>query len=555
MIVFAKWKDSSWLAPTLVFLLALILFSINLDRPPIPDELHHILAAQQLLDTGRPIIDKGEYWRVIHWTWLVAISYEIFGEGLASARLPSVLLVALIAPILFLWVRREAGILAAWITAILFISSPFTVEIAQFSRFYSLQGLSFVLGVLCWYYGMVAAQSLGRRVLLVALAFGMFSLAVSAQVTTYVGLVGVALWTFGLVVHRVYFVPKDNVLVKKAMTAGLVVCGILMVAVIALTDVLQWAWYRHQATSLFNVARQGEFWFYYLRFLLFYPTLWTLVGILALLAVVRSPRLAWLAISVFAISFLLMSIAGSKATRYISYAPPFLAIVWGIGLANALTLVSRVARESYARLVATLALPGRLSSVVGKVLILLALLIVVLSNPFWLRTGAMIGNIALPFENPTTNWRVAREALAPWVHGADIMITTEELGSLYFLGRSDVRFSPSKIRELAPDQRREFGIDYRTGRPVITKPESLEALIACFPSGFVVGPIEDWGRPILISEEIQAVIIRHSKPIQVPEESYLYAWGWERERTDNISSTCSDLERFSGRHAGRTPSK
>ena len=220
MISIAKWKDNSWLAPTLVFLLALILFSINLDRSPNPDELHHVLAAQQLLDTGRPIIDKGEYWRGIHHTWLVAISYEVFGEGLASARIPSVLFVALIAPILFLWVRREAGLLAAWITAILFISSPFTVEIAQFSRFYALQILSFVLGAMCWYYGLVAALSLQRRVLLIAISIGMFALAVSAQVTTYVGLVGVASWTFGLLVQRVYFGPKGDPFVKKAMTVG-----------------------------------------------------------------------------------------------------------------------------------------------------------------------------------------------------------------------------------------------------------------------------------------------------------------------------------------------
>ena len=157
---------------------------------------------------------------------------------------------------------------------------------------------------------------------------------------------------------------------------------------------------------MFNAARQSEFWFYYLRFFLFYPTLWTLVGVLALLAVVRSPKLAWLAISVFSISFLLMSFAGSKATRYLSYAPPFLAIVWGIGLASAVTLVSRSAQDTYARLVETLALPRRLGSGVGKVLIALALLLVVLSNSFWLRTATVIGDIAMPFEK--SDYELAR---------------------------------------------------------------------------------------------------------------------------------------------------
>jgi hypothetical protein len=322
---------------------------------------------------------------------------------------------------------------------------------------------------------------------------------------------------------------------------------------VSLTDVVQWAWHRHQATSVFNAARQSEFWFYYLRFFLFYPTLWTLVGFLALLAVVRSPKLAWFAISIFGVSFLLMSFAGSKATRYLSYAPPFLAIVWGIGLATAVTLVSRPAQETYARLIEALALPRGLGSGVGKALIAVAILIVVLSNSFWLRTATVIGDIALPFENPTTNWRAAREALGPWVIGADIMITTEELGALYFLGRSDIRFSPSKIRELAPDQRSEFGIDYRTGRPIITKPESLEQLIQCFPRGLVVGPIEDWGSPILISEAVQAVILRYARPIEVPANSHLFAWGWEHEPREYKDVRCSDLAQYSGRQDGGVP--
>ena len=58
------------------------------------------------------------------------------------------------------------------------------------------------------------------------------------------------------------------------------------------------------------------------------------------MAIVRGPKFAWFAISIFGVSFLLMSFAGSKATRYLSFAPPFLAIVWGIGLAATVTLVS-----------------------------------------------------------------------------------------------------------------------------------------------------------------------------------------------------------------------
>lgn len=541
----AKNKIDSLIAPAILFSLALLLFSINLDRPPNPDELHHVLAAQHLLESGRPILAEGEYWRGIVHTWLVAISYEVFGVGLATARLPAVFLTALVAPILFAWVRREAGSLAAWFTAAFFITSPFTVEIAQFSRFYALQMFSFVLGTLCFYYALVAAMSLPRRVFLGALASGLLLLAISAQVTSLVGIAGVAMWTTGLVVQRVFYFPTTSQAVKKWLLAGLIAAGILVVLATTLTDLLEWVPGRYRRTALFHADKQDEFWYYHIRFLLYYPTLWTLVGVMAVFAIVRSPRLAWLAVSIFSISFLLMSFAGPKATRYLSFAPPYLAIVWGVGLAYITPRLSRYVGATKGNLANTLALPKRLGPIAGNTFVIVALAIIVLTNPFWLRTAAMIGNVPLPFETPNTDWQAARDALTPWVNDADIMITTEELGAIYFLGRADVRFSPSKLQELDSDQIKEFGIDFRTGRPIISKPESVERLIDCFPHGFIVGPIEHWGKPILISKAVQAVLKGRAKPIEVPKESYLYAWGWAHKPRATKPDYCSEISRFS----------
>jgi 4-amino-4-deoxy-L-arabinose transferase-like glycosyltransferase len=390
----AKWINSHWLAPAIVFSLALVLFLINLDRPPHADELHHVLAAQHLIETGRPILAEGEYWRGILHTWLVAISYEVFGEGLASARIPSVLLVALVAPILFLWVRREAGSLAAWLTAALFISSPFTVEIAQFSRMYALQMFFFMLGTMCFYYTLVGELSLTRRGLLGALTTVLLVLALQQQHTSLVAMVGIAVWTFGLVAQRVFFNPVVGQNTRKVMAAGLIIIGILIILALTLTGDLQWALHQYQSTPLFNIDRRNEYWFYYLRFFLFYPTLWTLVGLFAVLAVVRSPRLAWLAISIFGVGFVLMSFAGTKNTRYLAFASPFLTIVWGIGLACVWPQLWRYAEATRMRLIETFGPPQRLGSIAGNTVFVVALSTIVLSNPFWLRTAAVIGNVA-----------------------------------------------------------------------------------------------------------------------------------------------------------------
>jgi 4-amino-4-deoxy-L-arabinose transferase-like glycosyltransferase len=237
----ANWKDKPWFAPAIVFSLALILFSINLDRPADPDELHHVLAAQQLLETGLPLIGDGEYRRGILHTWMVAISYEVFGYGLDSARFPAVLLVALAAAVLFVWVRHEAGLLAAWIAASLYVFSPFTVEIAQFSRFYALQIIFFLLGSMCFFYSHAAHVSVVRRVLLGGSAAVLLFLAISHQVTTYFGIAGIAGWTFGFIAHRIFLGPTTRPVAKRIFTVGVIAAVAVIVILIAQNDIFEWA--------------------------------------------------------------------------------------------------------------------------------------------------------------------------------------------------------------------------------------------------------------------------------------------------------------------------
>lgn len=541
-----SWRSNSRIEPLIVLALAGLLFSINLDRPPDPDELHHVLAAQHLFETGRPILAEGEYWRGIIHTWMVATSYALFGESLASARIPPLVLVALTAPILFLWVRREAGRLAAWLTAVLFISSPFTVEIAQFSRFYGLQVFSFVLGAVCFYYALTGSAGPLRRAGLGVLAIASFLLAISAQVTTLVGLVGVGVWTVGVLARQVLMNAAVSRGVKTSLVAAFVVAGAVAAGAAVLTDIPDWLWESYRETPLWGVEWQNDFWFYHVRFVLFYSTLWSLVGVLAVLAVLHSPRLAWYGITIFSFSFLLMSFAGFKSDRYLSFAPPFLAIVWGMGLAHVVPPFRRYLDTTWDRFKETLALPPGLRSIASTAVAGFVVAIIVVTNPFWLRTATVIGNVAVPGEVPVTNWAAGRDALASWTAGADIMLSTEELGAIYYLGRSDVGFNPSKMGEIgAGDDPPEFAIDPRTGRPLVSTPESLERLIECFPRGFIVGPARDWGRDIFIDEPVQAVLEKHAEPIDVPEDSHLFAWGWNHEPRQPKPSYCSDLNRFS----------
>ncbi len=526
-----------WVAPTSIFVAALLLYSINLNRPPHPDELHHVLAAQHLWETGRPSIGDGEYVRGILHTWMVALSYKAFGESLASARLPAVVFVALVAPLLFVWVRREAGNLAAWLTAVLFLTSPFAVEIAQFSRFYALQIFSFTAGAMCAYYALATGNTGWRSALLAAAAAGMFALAVWLQVTTFMGLIAIAIWITGVLVWKfAVFSSSDAASRNRKFVAALIIAAILAIVAIVVLSKWQWAVERYRYAPMFAAETVDEFWYYHVRFLLLYPTLWTLVGVLAIAAVLRNAGLAWLAIVVFGVSFLLASFAGQKEMRYFCFAQPFIAMLWGLGLAQVAPELAAWLRSSRQRLQLGFS---------GGVLTFLVLVSVVVMNPFWLRTATVIGNVALPGEKSATDWRAARDVLTPWIAKAEIVITTEELGAIYFLGRSDVRYSPNKIREIRDDRRHEFGIDPRLGLPIISEPGSVEKLMTCFNSGIVVGPAEHWGNPILIGEPEQAIIRAHARPIEVPRKSHLYAWGWSRQAVER-PAYCAGLERFSG---------
>ena len=217
---------AGWLAPLALFAAACLLYSINLGRMAHPDEFHHILAAQGLLATGEPRIAEGVYTRVYLQTWLVAKSFSLFGDSLAAARVPSLIATALLVATLFAWLRREAGPLAAWIGAVLFGTSPFAVDMAQFCRFYAMQSLAmFVTAIVVYAAVKAPSDPPWRRLALLALALAPLMLAVYLQPTSLLGSLGLGLWAvvaIGLPWLADPGVPRTR---KLVMLGGLVLAA------------------------------------------------------------------------------------------------------------------------------------------------------------------------------------------------------------------------------------------------------------------------------------------------------------------------------------------
>ena len=535
---------SLWLAPVLLAVAAGLLYAINLGRLPHPDELHHAIAARGLLETGEPRIAEGVYSRGLLYTWMVAGAYALFGDGLAVARLPSLICMAVLVGLLFAWLRHQAGSLAAWLGAGLFAVSPFAVDTAQFARFYAPQCLALFVAAVLIHEAVLTRDGWRRQLLLGALALPPLLLAIYFQPTTLIGMTGIGLWVAGALALPWLAAPEVPARRKLALALAVLALGLAVLAGAVATGILGEFWRRYRWTPLFNQGTQDQFWFYHAWFSLLYPSLWPLTGILGLVAVVARPKAASFALTVFALAFLLNSVAAAKSLRYLVYAQPFLFAVWGIALAALWEPLRGFLARLRQGLGDTLGELGRPYRPLGWVLVAGAVLFLLLANPAWLRTTAILADITVPPEQPMADWPRARPALEPWLQRADVVVTTEELATLYFLGRYDIRFSRSKLEELDADQQREFGIDFRTGRPVISTKESIERLLACYPTGVILGPRNTWNNPTLIDAELVQLIQSRLRPIPLPPGSHIFAFAWEQPSGDPSAAACAELPRL-----------
>jgi len=508
-----------------VALVAVLAFTFNVDRLPHPDELHHVLAGRSLLESGLPLIAEGTYTRGQLYTEWVAGSFALFGVSLWSARLPSVLCALVATLLLFGFTFRTAGLAAAAMAAIIFATSPLVVEIAQMSRFYAPQVLFFLLGSLLVFSATVGALAAGLRALLVILALPAFALALYFQITTVFGIAGVAAWALYWYAHQ--YRDQIGPVVRRRLPLILAAMVAVLLAAIYFSafDIIQDGLATYRSSQLFNSALRDDHLFYLRRFGLLYG-LFFLVTLIALPTLWREQRaLTTFCLSVFLFGLVFNSFAGAKAPRYVVYVLPMLSMLFGLAAA---ALAKRLADYKH-RLLAgwPASRQGGLRRLAvradWRLLILVALF---LGNPAWVKTAAFALEIRLPMESRKPDWRMAAPAIGEAAAGAEMIVTTEELGMLYFVGDYDVRFSPSKMEELSPDQQKEFGLDFRTGRPVVASLDALRYLVECFSSGILVGGIEDIGKPHLLNDEIWSYLLSSTEEVAMRADANMFMRRW-----------------------------
>jgi hypothetical protein len=156
-----------------------------------------------------------------------------------------------------------------------------------------------------------------------------------------------------------------------------------------------------------------------------------------------------------------------------------------------------------------------------------------------------VAGVTVPPEVDHPDWAAAAEPLRPWLKSSSVVLTTSDLEALYFLGDYDVLINKSRWSELRGSERIEFGRDSRTGKPIVSTPESVALIMDCFPDGLIVTSTHRWRVSHQLDDAIADLIVRRAVPIELPRASQIMAFRWERT-PDVAPAACADLPALQG---------
>lgn len=512
-----------------VWLVAFSVRLIRLDHTPLWDELYHFLAAQSWLQNGSFAIAGGEYTRAPLFTIIVAEFMHWFGTSLVVARLPSVLAGSLAVALLYRFTANQAGRNAGLFSAGLLCFHPVSIYLGQYARFYALHGLCFLVGAYAFFRAVNALKFDRQAGLWVVLSVASLVLAYQFQITTLIGVGALLIW-FGLRVGWFWILR----FLRGEWRAAWVFTGLVVTAAAAFWMAIQVGFVRH----LLRAFSSAPVWaselvtdtsFYHHWMLHETPLLWACFPVAALIAMRQRPAFVFFCTTIFAVIFVVHSLAADKAQRYIFYGLPFFFAIWGIALPVIIPELLRMLREIVAAWLGSSASEKRVHviAIIGGAILAGMLLIL---NPATVMTCRMLCQPDAKWSMPQhyrgfADWQAAAMILKPLAQESDAVITSCNVKSLYFLGRSDYELSVTARAEAK--ENKEFGIDPRTGNPTISTAQSLETLMHQHRSGLVVVEQSRWRLPMDVPNKTADYIEAHMSPVLLPQEWRLLAFRWQ----------------------------
>lgn len=449
---------------------------VNIDHAPHYDEIYHMLAAESWHNTGELRILDGEYTRASGFTKIVALQSYVCGPSLECARSFSIFASALIVFSVTIFaavmMRPASGVVAGMLMAL----NPAVIHTSQLVRFYSLHALSFLLFAFLFYILITRFRDLPVKVSLLLTGIGIILLlgANHLQVLTQVGLLGIAMATVMINAPRVvgWFLRQSGFIIILSIitTAVIVFSGIYIVDIHEKIKVLRW-------TPVWAEGLENAYLFYYRSMRGWYPVLLPLTGFFALLSIVRWTRLTLYCLFTFVVCFAVISVAGVKGDRFLIFALPFLFIPLGAGMVMALEIVVDIVTDNLKRVHFFDWGKNRIHLLATTAVILMSL-VYVISQPLILSAVRMVlisDNQETHFDRYYADWPAAIEVIQQLVEEYPTVITSSGVKAAWYLGSFDFDLNYSVMKET--DTSDEFGIDPRTGRPVISSPESVRQVL------------------------------------------------------------------------------
>jgi hypothetical protein len=521
-----------------VLALALSVRLLGIGQDAGGDELYHILAAKQYLVDGTLRIHGAlPYTRGEAFTLLVAWMFRFFGESPIVARIPSLIAGALVPLVAFLWLRSLGERAGAWLAGILLALEPDLIKLSQWARFYTVQHLAFLLGVIAVFALLSGPRKPARVVSLLALASLSFWLSLHLQVITKIGLMGLGAFVSALAIPAL-FAPASRGKRTWVVPLFLAAAGVVVVLLAVRLGIAREM--RQLATEVdLWAAKDARNWkYYHWLFQESYPTFWPLYPILLLICAAAQPRLALLCGSVFGTALLAHSVVAMKHPRYICYVLPFFLIPCAVAVARTVPRVVSLVegidfppfRTRSARRLAACALVGACA------------VFAVLANPAYNRTLRLLTldpTLRQPgMEQEGLSWSRAAAELRPLAEKAEVVVSADDLSTLYYLGRLDYAISATQLD--LEKTGREFTPDQSTNVPLVSRPESIERIMACHASGLIVGRVwalqTEWAVPAKTARYIAENAVR----VPLPEAWGIEAFSWSHAPGRSLRPDCPE---------------
>jgi hypothetical protein len=488
------------------------------------DDFYHLLAARHWLQDGTFAIEGGVYSRAPLYTRLVAEALRLFGDTIAAGRVPAVIAGTLWAVAVFVWTRRVSGAIAAWTAGLLLAIDPGAINLSQWVRFYTLHGLLVWVGAVCGYQMVVETSRWPRKALLGGTALIAFLVASLLQETTIIAIGGFLLWAGLTLLPRIPAWLQADRPRRRAILAAGVLLALAAAAWFVASGRAGSYWRTFQTIPFWMEPGQADprwfLWWLAGRF----GILWVLFPLAVVLAVVRYPRPALFAVTMFLTGLAAVSLGTNTAERYLYFALPFFFVLWGMALATLVPAI-RLAGEQAAT---TLRFGARARKLAG-VGFLTALLGFAVLQTETFRIGVRMvfpGSAERPYRE--ADWNMVLPRLRSLVDSADVVLSSYVLKPLYYFDRGDAHFSWTETAEagFVNGHPVEFARDYRTGLPTMSSAASLERVMSCYGSGLVLTERFHLDRAHLLNRETTAFLRAHTDSVPLPADSWVLAFRW-----------------------------